>query len=80
MVNMETVEELAESIADSVGVYGCGCSDTDANGFENHPDTCNCRICFVESMKERIVQAVHNDVFLSNVKEMSKLTKESDKK
>jgi len=74
MVNMETVEELAESIADSLNIYGCGSSDTDENGFENHPDTCNCRICFVENMKERIVQAVHNDVFLSNVKELSKLT------
>lgn len=71
---METVEELAESLADAIGIYGCGDQSEDANGFEDHPNNCNCRLCFVDSMKERIVQAVHNDVFLSNVKEMSKLT------
>ncbi len=73
MVQLETVEELAESIADAAGVYGCGCSNTDENGFENHPITCNCRICFVESMKERIWQAVKNDIFLANMKEMQRV-------
>ncbi len=68
MTELETVEELAESIADVASVYGCLPDDT---GFSDHPDICNCRICFVESMKERIYQAVENDQFLNEMRKQN---------
>jgi len=71
MVELETVEELAEDIADLVGIYGCLPDDT---GFSDHPQDCKCRICFVSNMTERIKQAVQHDIFLANMKEMSKIT------
>ncbi len=78
MVHLETVEELAESLADIGGIYGCG--EGGDNGFADHPDTCNCRICFVSAITERIRQAVKNDIFLSNIKEMSKITNDPENK
>jgi hypothetical protein len=74
MVHLETVEELAESLADACGIYGCG--EGGDNGFADHPDTCNCRICFVSDITERIRQAVKNDVFLANMKEISRATED----
>lgn len=74
MVHLETVEELAESLADACGIYGCGTTD----GFADHPDTCNCRICFVLDITERIRQAVKNDVLLANMKEMSNIITQDD--
>ena len=74
MVHLETVEELAESLADAVGIYGCG--EGGDNGFADHPDTCNCRICFVSDITERIKQAVKNDIFLANMKEISRATED----
>ncbi len=62
MTELETVEELAESIVDAMGIY---------EGFSNHPEACNCRICFVESMKERIYQAVENDQFLNEMRKQN---------
>ena len=73
MVQLETVDELAESLADIAGVYGCLPDDT---GFSDHPIDCKCRICFVSNITERIQQAVKNDIFLSNMKEMSKVTED----
>ena len=55
MVHLETVEELAESLADLVGVYGCLLDDT---GFSDHPADCKCRICFVSDITERIRQVM----------------------
>lgn len=78
MVHLETVEELAESLADIGGIYGCG--EGGDNGFADHPETCNCRICFVSAITERIRQAVKNDIFLSNMKEMSKSTNDIENK
>ena len=59
MVELETVEELADAIADMVGVYGCGPEHGD------HEDDCNCRMCLVIDMTDRIRQAVENEEILS---------------
>lgn len=48
----ETLEQLAESIADMVGVYG-GCKAEGGRCFQ-----CTCRIGFVSEMKDRILQVV----------------------
>lgn len=58
MVELETVDELVEELADMLGIYGTGPK------FDEHPDDCTCRICFVTQMKERIKNAVKNDKFL----------------
>lgn len=48
---IETLDDIIESIADKLGVYGCG-QDTD------HPSDCDCRICFVVDIELRILTAV----------------------
>lgn len=58
MVELETVHELCEDLADKLGVYGCGPE------FGDHPDDCDCRICFVLKMEDRIREAVENDKYL----------------
>lgn len=52
-MEIETVGELVEHIADKVGVYG------------NHGNDCTvgneCRMCFTADLRHRIVEAVGND-------------------
>lgn len=52
MPYLETPEELAEDLADQVGVYGTG---TETGG---HPEGCPCRICWVMGIVQRMRQAV----------------------
>ena len=59
MPYIESVEELAEAIADMVGVYGGG----PENGSD-HAYDCKCRICFTDGMERRIRQAVENELRL----------------
>ena len=60
-MNIETVEDLAETLADWLGIYG-GCKSDGDTGCEFDKDKpfC-CRQGFVSEMKERIVKAVEND-------------------
>ena len=58
MVELETVEDLAENIADMAGVY-----DT-LDYIGDHEDSCMCRVCFVIRITERIRQAVANEKLL----------------
>jgi len=51
----ETIDELAEWIANIAGVYGCGPED------DNHPNDCKCRICFVGDISARMREAVENE-------------------
>lgn len=55
MPYLETPAELAEWVADQVGVYGGGCG-------EQVP--CNCRCCFVAELTQRIRDARDNEIFL----------------
>jgi hypothetical protein len=57
MVELETVEELAEDIANMADVYGI-------STFKEHEESCECRVCFVLRMTERIRQAVANEKLL----------------
>jgi len=63
MPYIETVNELAEAIANMIGIYGtnkcaCGCGDDEQ---DDHADKCSCRSCFVGGIEQRIRQAVGND-------------------
>lgn len=60
MVEFETPGELADAIADMLGIYGIGPE------FGDHPDECECRMCFVIRMEDRIRDSVENDKFLEN--------------
>lgn len=58
MVEFETTTELAETIADMLGVYGTGPE------FGDHSEDCSCRTCFVLNMEDRIREAVENEKYL----------------
>ena len=60
MVELETVDELAEELADMLGIYG------DWPEFGDHPDDCKCRVCFVIRMEDRIRDSVENEEFLKS--------------
>lgn len=55
---IETVDDLCESIADMIGVYGA-CKSEEQNGCSNEDPKC-CRVGFCMVMKERIYNAVEN--------------------
>jgi hypothetical protein len=59
-MNIETVEELCEHLADLLGVYGCCKAATDDQDCENE-NPCCCRTGFMMVMPDRIRQAVEND-------------------
>ena len=52
---IETVSELVDHIADLAYVYGTGPE------FGDHPGECECRMCYVIGMGDRIREAVKND-------------------
>jgi hypothetical protein len=57
--NFETPDELADHLADLVGIYGA------------HDDTCTaarpCRVCWVPDMVERIKAAAKNEQMLGQM-------------
>lgn len=59
-MNIETVDELCEHLADLIGVYGC-CRHAESNeDCKEKMITC-CRVGFMIEMPDRIRQAVIND-------------------
>ena len=48
---IETLEDIAEEMADKFGIYGSG----PAEG--KHPDECKCRICFCTWLRGRMYRA-----------------------
>jgi hypothetical protein len=76
MPNMETVDELAEALADMLGIYNQGLqfvgmtvaetrkyNDKRSHGDcdGDHADTCQCRMCWCGEMERRIRAAVANE-------------------
>lgn len=63
-MNIETVEELAEQIADWCGIYG-GCKNIteDDNNctYDKFKNPACCRNGFIEAITERMIDAVEND-------------------
>lgn len=53
---METLDEIIEDIADKCGVYGC--YNPEFEDVTGHPEDCQCRICFTNELKDRILGAV----------------------
>lgn len=53
---IETPQDIAEELADALGIYGA---------VEEHEESCSCRVCFVIEMTERIRQSVENENVIS---------------
>jgi hypothetical protein len=67
-MNIETVSELAEQIADWIGIYG-GCKSTGDEGCEwDEKKPFCCRQGFVSDIEDRIKAAVENDRKLELIK------------
>lgn len=66
-MEIETVTDLAEQIADWVGIYGC-CKSTGEEGCEwDEKKPFCCRQGFVMDMEERIRKSVENETKLESV-------------
>jgi hypothetical protein len=48
---IETMDDILEQIADRIGVYG-------AHDDDSEDEDCECRVCFVSDLRERIDQAM----------------------
>jgi hypothetical protein len=65
-MNIETVDELVDQIADWIGVYGC-CKAAETNDDCEDTNPCCCRVGFHMVMGERIRNAVHNEEELAKL-------------
>ena len=66
-MNIETTEDLAEKLADWLGIFG-GCKSDGDTGctFDKERPFC-CRQGFVGAIKERMIEAVENDKKLESI-------------
>jgi len=55
MPYIETPADIAEDMANQIGVYGAA---------EEHGDDCSCRVCFVIELTARIRQSVEHENML----------------
>lgn len=71
---IETTEELAEKIADWLGIYG-GCKGNGDDGctYDKNKPFC-CRVGFTGAMKERMTEAVENDNKIDKLNERNIMT------
>jgi len=63
-MKIETVSDLAEQIADWIGIYGgCKAIGSGETGctYDKFENPCCCRVGFINAMEERIREAVEND-------------------
>lgn len=61
-MNIETIDDIIEDIANKLGVYGA-CKSTDPEGCDNE-DPCCCRVGFTMVLKDRIYVAIENETKL----------------
>lgn len=59
-MNIETVEDLCENLADLIGVYGCCKAAVNGDDCENE-NVCCCRTGFMMVIPDRIRAAVENE-------------------
>ena len=58
-MNIETIDDIVEDIANKLGVYGA-CKSNSSDGCDNDDDFC-CRVGFAMILKERIYTAIENE-------------------
>jgi hypothetical protein len=68
-MHLETPGELADWLADKMGIYGDpNCvNPTGIEGDDMHDDDCNCRVFWVPRMADRIRSAVKNEEALRDI-------------
>ena len=72
MPYLETVEELAESLADMLGIYNHQLRLVNPHDEgSSHTDDCGCRKCWCGVMEERMRAAVRNEVTLTGAQHAS---------
>lgn len=64
MPHVETVEDLANTVADWIGCYGA-CKSTNPDGCEAKELNC-CRVGFMMEFPDRIRKAVENEKLLES--------------
>ena len=63
MPYLETVEELAEALADACGIYNQGLVLLEPPE-EGHAESCQCRACWCGQLERRIRRAMGNEARL----------------
>lgn len=58
-MEIETIDDIVENLADLLGIYGCCKSDGNDDSVCK-PLTC-CRVGFTMTIKERIYNAIENE-------------------
>lgn len=66
-MQIETVDELADQIADWIGCYGACKSESRDGCVHSEKDIFCCRVGFHIVIQERIRNAVHNEDQLSKI-------------
>lgn len=59
-MNIETLDEIINELADKAGVYGC-CKNAENNEDCTETNPCCCRIGFTLVYEERIRKAIENE-------------------
>lgn len=71
-MNIETIEDIIEDLADKFDIYG-QCSCITDEGFQNPPSgNCRktlicCRVNFAVTIKDRIYKAIENEKILNQI-------------
>ncbi len=60
-MNIETIDDLCNDLADKLGVYGCCKSQVENDGKCTNDDPLCCRTGFMIVMRDRIINAVENE-------------------
>ncbi len=65
-MEIETIDDLCEQLADWIGVYGCCSAGDKADGCYSNNPLC-CRMGFTIQLKERIYNAIETDMLSRNL-------------
>lgn len=68
-MKIETVEDLAQQMADWLGIYG-SCKNVDETQNNCTYEECNpfcCRVGFLEAIEQRIRKSVQNDAIIEKL-------------
>jgi hypothetical protein len=69
MPYIENLDELVEEIADMCNVYGTPPEDGD------HPQNCECRMCFVIGLRDRITALKEHEYEAKLAKQSAEITR-----